>query len=103
MANNLGIKSTDAAKSWESEVEALNEENRKLLESLGTTLQQVKEDADSTFVDEIYNYGTRICEGTTKIFEGMNGLVNVVKDIRKGLEDLIFKNTDIVRNVSSRE
>ena len=98
MANNLGIKSTDAAKSWESEVE-----NRKLLESLGTTLQQVKEDADSTFVDEIYNYGTRICEGTTKIFEGMNGLVNVVKDIRKGLEDLIFKNTDIVRNVSSRE
>ena len=103
MANNLGIKSTDAAKSWESEVEALNEENRKLLESLGTTLQQVKEDADSTFVDEIYNYGTRICEGTTKIFEGMNGLVNVVKDSRKGLEDLIFKNTDIVRNVSSRE
>lgn len=103
MANNLGIKSTDAAKSWESEVEALNEENRKLLESLGTTLQQVKEDADSTFVDEIYNYGTRICEGTTKIFEGMNGLVNVVKDIRKSLEDLIFKNTDIVRNVSSRE
>lgn len=103
MANNLGIKSTDAAKSWESEVEALNEENRKLLESLGTTLKQVKEDADSTFVDEIYNYGTRICEGTTKIFEGMNGLVNVVKNIRKELVDVVSKNINIVKSVSTRE
>ena len=54
--NQLNIIDANAAESWRDEVYQLNEESAKLLADVGTALQEVNEDADSTIVDEIYKF-----------------------------------------------
>lgn len=93
----LSIKSEAEAKRWQAEVQRLNEETEKLLKEVGTALQQVKDDADSTIVDELYDYGTRIVTGATQVFQGMTGLFNIVTDLCKSLNEVLDTGKNIVK------
>ena len=77
MFTNIFIKDTNEAEIWQHAVEMLNRETEALLIDSGTALQEVKDDADSTIVDEIYHYGGQIIEGSNHIIRGMTELVTV--------------------------
>ena len=95
--NNLNIISEDKAKQWEKSVEALNLETRELLDRVGETLQRVKDDADSTVVDEIYKYGSQILENTHNILNGMNQICNIVNSLLASMLDILDKGKEIVK------
>lgn len=96
---NLCITSADNAKSWQRDVQQLNEETKELLEKLGKTLMEVKKDADSTVVDDIYEYGNQIVDGTTKVFEGMNQILSTVDTILQEMNKVLDMGKETVRNI----
>lgn len=95
---NLNITDGEAAKSWNDDVKRLNEETKVLLDMVGKTLIEVKNDADSTIVDEIYKYGNQILENSGKVLEGMNGLFNIVHGLLSSLGSLLAKGIESVKN-----
>ena len=56
---NISISDAEAAEIWKQEVEQEIEETKTLLDRVGKALQAVKDDANGTIVDEIYDYGTK--------------------------------------------
>lgn len=98
MMTTISIISEAQAKLWQNEVERLNEETQQLLLEVGEALQQVKDDADSTIVDEIYDWGTRIVTGTTKIFQGMNEILGTVTGILAKMKDVLETGKNVVKN-----
>lgn len=96
MANMINIKDGDLARAWMKDVEALNYETEELLKDIGRALQEVKADADSTIVDEIYKYGGQILDNTGKILEGMNGLVKMVGGLLDALTNVLESGKNII-------
>lgn len=96
---SLNIISSSEAEAWKKEVMQLNEETYKLLENVGAALQEVKEGADSTIVDEIYKYGGKILEGSNKVLEGMNQLVSVVTNLLSMVNQVLDTGKNIVTSV----
>lgn len=96
MANMINIKDGDAARVWMRDVESLNYETEELLKDIGRALQEVKDDADSTIVDEIYKYGSQILDNTGKILEGMNGLVKMVGGLLDALTNVLESGKNII-------
>ena len=94
--NNMNIISSSEAESWKKEVTQLNEETYKLLQDVGSALQEVHEDADSTIVDEIYKYGSQILSNTNSILEGMNQLVSLVTNVLSKINEVLDSGKNIV-------
>ena len=94
--NTLAIISDTQAKVWQSKVELLNRTTADLLKDVGTALQEVKQDADSTIVDEIYKYGGQILEGSGKVLEGMNQILNTVSTLLNMVGSLLDKGKELV-------
>lgn len=92
----LNIIDASAAESWRDEVYQLNEETYQLLNDVGTALQEVHEDADSTIVDEIYKYGGQILTGANNVLEGMNKLAEVVTGILSKVNEVLDLGKNIV-------
>lgn len=99
MIQNINILSESEARQWQRDINALNEETKRLLEATGETLKQVKDDADSSFVDEIFDWGTKIVNGATKVFEGMNELYTAVDSILGKLTEVLENSSGIVKGI----
>ena len=95
----LEIIDEGEAKVWMAEVERLNQDTQKLLTEVGQALQQVRDDADSTIVDELYDWGTRMITASTEIFKGMTELYNAVDSIVKKVSDVIENGLGTVKNI----
>lgn len=95
--NTLNIISSSEAEAWKKEVMQLNEETYNLLQDVGSALQEVREDADSTIVDEIYKYGSQILSNTNSILEGMNQLVSLVTNVLSKINEVLDAGKGIVK------
>ena len=95
----MNIKSKELADIWAKDVDSLNHTTERLLKEVAEALKQVKDDADSTIVDEIYEYGNRIMEGSQQIFQGMTELFNMVNSIMNLLDGVIGTGVNIVKGV----
>ena len=97
--NNINIKSQAMAEAWRKDVDELNHNTQRLLEQVGKALQAVKDDADSTIVDEIYTYGNQIMEGAQNVYQGMTQLFNMVGDILNMLTGVLESGMGIVKGI----
>lgn len=95
----LNIISSDSAQAWKAEVERLNRETYELLKDVGTALQEVREDADSTIVDEIYKYGSQIISGSHQVLDGMNQLVSMISGLLSKINELLDTGKNAVKKV----
>lgn len=97
--NNINIKSQAMAEAWRKDVDELNHNTQRLLEQVGKALQAVKDDADSTIVDEIYTYGNQIMEGAQGVYNGMTELFNMVGNILNMMSNVLDTGMGIVKGV----
>ena len=98
---DLHIKDAGAARLWMEQVEIMDRETTTLIADVGKALQEVNDDADSTFVDDIYHWGTNIVNSSSKILEGMTELMNAVDGALKMVDEVIEKSKGIVKNIVS--
>lgn len=94
--SNLGIKDADEAKLWKQDVERLNQDVQQLLQEMGETLQQVRDDADSSIVDELYDWGTNIVKASNEVLKGMNEICNFVHGLVGKLTELLSGAANII-------
>ena len=87
------------AKVWMANIDRLNQDTYQLLREIGETLQQVRDDADGAYVDELYDWGTRIINASTEIFKGMTELYNAVDSIVKIVRDTVDSGLVNVKNI----
>ena len=95
----LNIISEGEAKIWQAEVQRLNEETSTLLQDVGNALKEVQQDADSTIVDELFDWGTRMCTASTEILKGMNELVTSVTNILSKVNEVLDSGKSAVVNI----
>ena len=97
--NNINIISESEATAWRMLVEQANQQTHDLLQDVGETLKQVKDDADSTIVDEIYKYGCQVTESANKILEGMNELTKMVKGLLDAVSNVLDEGKNVVKSI----
>ena len=95
----IEILDQDQARVWQAEVERLNEETARLLSEVGMTLQDVREDAESPVVDELYHWGSQMIAASSEILRGMNELTAAISDILKRVDEVMETGRDTVRDI----
>ena len=96
---SLEILDQDQARVWQAEVERLNEETAKLLQEVGTTLQDVRQDAESPVVDELYHWGSQMIAASSEILKVMNELTKAVSNILRKVNEVVDAGKDTVREI----
>ena len=96
---NIEILDQDQARVWQAEVERLNEETARLLSEVGGTLQDVRSDAESPIVDELYHWGTQMITASSEILRGMNELTTAISNILKRVDEVMEAGKDTVRDI----
>ena len=98
----IEVAGKTAGENWKRKAEQLNNNTEKLLGEVSKTLEKVQAVSDGTLVDEIAEVGTTLITSTTKLMEGMNGLLTVVDKLLGFLDELfstVSGATKVVRNL----
>lgn len=95
----IEILDQDQARVWQAEVERLNEETSRLLAEVGATLQDVRSDAESPVVDELYHWGSQMIAASSEILRGMNELTDTISNILKRVDEVMETGRDTVRDI----
>ncbi len=98
---NISISDAEAAEIWKQEVEQEIEETKTLLDRVGKALQAVKDDANGTIVDEIYDYGTKFLTFANEVQKGMTSVLNVVGNFLSAFNEMISKGLSSVQSAIS--
>lgn len=101
MAQVIDAKSVENAEAWKDRVEQLNQETADLLINVGTTLVNVREAADATFVDEIAEYGQKIISGTQEVKNGLDKMCTGIKTWINLITQAIDTGKTIVRGFAT--
>ena len=96
---NIAIRDEAAAKTWNSDIQTLNEETANLIKQVGETLKQVKEDADSSVVDDIFKWGSEMVESANGILQGMNQLVSSVAKALSLVNEVLDTGKNLVKGI----
>ena len=78
---NISIKDQAAALSWLNQITLLNEEYHAEMQDAGRTLQQTKEFAEGTVVDELVNLGSSSLDAAQKTFEAIDAIAQTVEKV----------------------
>ena len=74
----FNIKDEAAARRWLEEVRGIHEDYFTAMKEAGQTMENVKEVADGTLVDEIVNSGVRIMDVAQKTFTTIDKIAETV-------------------------
>ena len=94
----ISIKDRETANQWIGEVNEINESYRIAMKDAGDTLQSMADFCDGTIVDELYKYGTAICDAAQVTFEAINAIADTVTTILSKVESFT---QDVVGSIGS--
>ena len=95
----LEIIDQDQARVWQAEVERLNEDTARLLSEAGETLKDLRAEADSPVVDELYGWGSQMVAASREILRGMNELSEAISNILKEVNEVLEAGKETVRDI----
>lgn len=96
----IAINDEAAARAWLENVMDINEQFHTAMTEAGETLQQTKEMADGTIVDELYDMGTDFLHVANKVFETINEISTTVNTVLSKLTSFSDTVSGVIKGVA---
>lgn len=89
----IAIKDRPAAQTWQNTADDLNTRAQDAVNEAARIVQAIKDMADGTLIDELFELGGTLSNVAARLFEAMNAILTVVNNLLNAIED--FKNEAI--------
>lgn len=89
----IAIKDRSEAQAWQNTADALNARAQEAVKRAAQIVQEIKDMADGTLIDELFELGGALSNGAARLFEAMNAILDVVNNLLNAIEN--FKNEAI--------
>ena len=98
----ITISDESAAQSWLNEVQAINEDYKRYMESAAQCLQAMHESASGDLVDSIMDIGNSLLNAAQQTFEAIDAIADTVSKICQTVSDFQDTVKDGIRSLAQK-
>ena len=98
----INIKDEAAAQRWLQEVQGIHEDYFTAMKEAGQTLENVKDVADGTLVDELVNSGVTILNVTQRTFNTIDEIAETVTSVVNKIKNFSDNVAEGIGNVAKK-
>lgn len=96
----IAVKDRAEAESWKVDCEDLNRRAEEAVKKAAQIVKEIKEMADGTLIDELFELGGTLSSVAVKLFEAMNKILETVNSLLNAIEDLIEKGKSFISDAA---
>ena len=97
----VGLISRDAAVSWKTDVDELNERTRQALDKIHEVLDRVGKIMQGSLADELVSIGAKVATATHALVNAMKKILEVVDNILSSVSKAIQSGLDNLGKIAS--